>query len=181
VEILKTVSQEQRLSILKNEVGYYQKKEYPTRQALSLSELNQMKPHVDFESHSKYHPILTQLNDDECWEEISTSKIHLKKLLCRGINHFKFPNGDYGEREIIYVKKAGYLSSLTNDFGWNEKDVNPYKLKSIVVDDDASVNILSAQIYGLFHFLRYARYRIKKAISSPFLQLKSKKTLEKEV
>ena len=71
------------------------------------------------------------------------------------IEHFAYPNGDYGEREIEYVKKCGYKSARTIDCGWNSINTDPFKLKVTGVQDDASINKLCAQISGFFPILRY--------------------------
>lgn len=158
VEALKGVDDKARLSFLKDEVNYDPLREYNTRQALNLDEMTHMISEVDFQSHSRYHPILTHLSDAACKDEIEGSKTHLESLLKREIKHFKFPNGDYEEREISYVRTSGYRSSMTLDPGGNDLNSDPYRLKSAVVDDDASINVLAVQVNDVFIFLK-SRFR----------------------
>jgi len=153
--ILKKYNNKLRLQVLKDKVNYEQKKEYSTRQALNLEELKEMSTFVDFQSHSKFHPILINCTNEECKEEIKGSKAYLEKLLNKKINHFSYPNGDYSEREINFLKDCGYKSGRTLDVGWNNINTDVYKLKSMVIEDDASINILNGQISGVFPYFKY--------------------------
>lgn len=166
---LKKYSNKQRLKALKEAVDYKPKKEYAIRQALNLKELKEMAPYVDFQSHSKFHPILTISIDRECREEIEGSKDYLAILLNKDIKHYCYPNGDYADREIEYIKDSGYKSARTLDIGWNDINSDPYKLKAMPIQDDASVNTLCARISGFFGYLRYLRYGSFKGIHPPLI------------
>jgi len=155
IQELKKHSNNKRLEILIDKVGYEPQKEYSSRQALNLEELREMLPYVDFQSHSKFHPVLTTCEDKECLEEIKESKEALEKLLNKKIEHFAYPNGDYGSREIDFLRKCGYKSARTLDVGFNDMNSDPYKLKAIGIEDDACINILCGQIIGLFGYIRY--------------------------
>ena len=155
---LKKTSNEQRLKMLKDTVGYEPIKEYALRQALNLEEIKEMLPYVDFQSHSKFHSVLITYSDKECKKEIEESKYYLERLLNKKIDHFCFPNGDYSNREIEYLKDSGYKSGRTLDIGWNDANSDPYKLKAMGIQDDASINTLCAQICGLYGYLRFLRY-----------------------
>ena len=128
-----------------------------------------MSPFVDFQSHSKFHPVLTTCTDDECKEELVESKAYLEKLLNKKIIHFSYPNGDYSEREIEYLKKSGYKSARTLDIGWNDVNSDPYRLKALGIEDCASINILCGQIIGIFRYFKYLRYGSFKGIRPSFL------------
>lgn len=166
---LKKYDNKQRLKSLKDNINYEPQKEYSTRQALNLEELREMSYFVDFQSHSKFHPILTNCTDNECKEEIVESKEYLEKLLNKKIKHFNYPNGDYSEREIEYLKNFGYKSARTLDIGWNDVNSDLYRLKAMGIEDNASINVLNAQIIGFFGYLRFLRYRSFRGIHPPFI------------
>ena len=166
---LKRYDNNKRLKVLKDKMGYEPQKEYSSRQALNLEELWEMLPYVDFQSHSKLHPVLTTCEDKECLEEIKESKEALEKLLNKQIEHFAYPNGDYSYREIEFLKKCGYTSARTLDIGFNDINADPYKLKAIGIEDDACINILCGQIIGLFGYIRYFRHGSFKGMHPPFL------------
>jgi peptidoglycan/xylan/chitin deacetylase (PgdA/CDA1 family) len=158
IEKLKSYENKQRLKVLYDEVEYEQQKEYSTRQALNREELKAMSAYVDFQSHSKYHPVLPTCADQVCKEEIEGSKNILEDLFNINIEHFSYPNGDYSDREIEYLVSSDYKSGRTVDVGWNDVNSNPFKLKSMGIDDDATINILSAQVCGFLGYLRYVKY-----------------------
>ena len=132
--------------------------EFAQRQALSQSEMVAMiEAGVDFQGHTRLHPILTTCTDQECWAETATAKTELEQLLQQPVTHFAYPNGDYGPREIAYLQQAGYRSGRTIDVGWNDRRASRYALKAMVISDDASVNEMVAQLCGLLPYLRYLR------------------------
>ncbi|MGQ9570400.1 MAG: polysaccharide deacetylase family protein [Thermodesulfovibrionales bacterium] len=155
--VLKKYSNRERIIFLREKFGFTPTKEYPEeqRQALNKKEIMLMNGFVDFQSHSRFHPILTVCTYDECKKEIVQSKNEIEELLGEKCKHFAYPNGDYTEREIELVKKAGYLSARTIDVGWNDIKTNPYKLKAKMVTDNASINLLAAQLSGITQFFRY--------------------------
>lgn len=158
IRSLMKCSNRKRLAALKKNYGFTNTKEYPghERQALNIKELRLMKDFVDFQSHTRFHPILTTYEDEqEKYKEIYLSKKEIETLLNKDCKHFCYPGGDYTETEVELVKKAGYLSARTIDTGWNDLNTNPYKLKLTGVTDDASVNVLAVQLSGIPMYLRY--------------------------
>lgn len=154
---LKQSSDIERIQILDKEYGFKLTGELSEqeRQALNKREILLMKDFVDFQSHSRFHPILTTCKSNVCKEEIIGSKKELETLLGKECNHFSYPNGDYADREIGLLKEAGYLSARTIDVGWNGPHTDPYKLKITGITDDASVNMVAAQLSGLTMYIRY--------------------------
>jgi len=135
-EFLKTISQNNREKILKEKFNFKKddKGNISQRQSLSRNEIIKMIKYVNFESHSRYHAILPKCSNKESLEEIRKSRYDLKKLLNKEFNHFSFPNGDYTNREIKYLRKLGYLTSRTCDIGWNYLDTNPFLLSMMNLD-----------------------------------------------
>ncbi len=138
--------------------GFEPEKEYPDRQALSLAELREMSPRVDFGSHTRFHPVLTKCGEGTSSGEIAGSKESLERRLGRSIEHFAYPNGDYGAREIALLRRSGYGTGRTLDVGRNGPDADPYRLKAMAIDDDAPIVVLCAQLSGFFGYLKYVRY-----------------------
>lgn len=151
---LKTLSRKEMLNKLKEKVDYFPEKNYENRQALNLEELEQMKPFIDFQAHTCFHPILPFCENDESKTEIQNCKKELEEILKQPIKHFAYPNGDYTQREITYLKEAGYLSARTVKFGWNTLKSDPYQLNILAMNDDISVEKLSAQITGIFNTIK---------------------------
>jgi len=169
IQRLKKYDNNKRLKVLRGKMRYEPRKEYASRQALNLEELREMLPYVDFQSHSKFHPVLTTCEDKECLNEIKESKEALEKLLNKQFEHFAYPNGDYSYREIEFLKKCGYKSARTLDIGWNDVNSNPFKLKAMGIEDDVCINILCGQIIGLFGYIKYLQHGSFKGKHPPFL------------
>jgi len=124
------------------------------RQALSREEIRSMAGHVDFGSHTRTHPFLTSCDDKISEDEITASKKEVEALSGEECAHFAYPAGEYSARETTFAKKAGYLSARTCDHGWNDGNVDLFRLKAVEVADDASVNWLIAQMSGVPAFLK---------------------------
>jgi poly-beta-1,6-N-acetyl-D-glucosamine N-deacetylase len=152
-EKFKLLSDEERLSLLKK-YGYTEEKKFDDCQALSKSEIEDLKGIVDFQSHSIYHPVLTKCTDEKAYEEITLSKKMLEDHYDLEISAFSYPNGDYGEREILYAKKAGYKYGITADVGYNDSNTDLFKLKRITARDDADIDELLVKATGLWIYLK---------------------------
>lgn len=162
LESFKRLHYDQMLKLLYDQVDYRPDKEYKERQVLNKLEIIDMLAYVDFGAHTKYHPILTNCPKDKCFDEIADSKRYLEELIGEQIDDFAYPNGYYSSREIRFVKDSGYRSARTLDVGWIDMNSDPYRLKVMEIQDNASLNILCTQISGLFPAVRTLRVRIKK-------------------
>jgi len=153
-ERLKRMTNTERLSELAI-LGFRQDAERDIAVALSAQDVQQMRPFVDFQSHGRFHPILTCCDDEECEVEIVQSRGEIMRLVGGDCRHFAFPNGNYGEREITLLKSAGYLAARTLDLGWNDHRTDPFRLKAVPVSDDSSCSWLAVQMSMLPTYLRY--------------------------
>ena len=145
-EKLKKLPNAKRLARLKRTTDFEPEKTYPDRQALNIEEMKEMSENVDFQPHTRFHPILPHCTETECRQEILGSKVDLEKLLGIECSHFSYPNGDYTEREIEIVKTAGFRSARTTVIGWNTLEAAPYQLKTIPIADDAGFALFRAQL-----------------------------------
>lgn len=149
----KQMTDAERLEFLLSR-DHHPEQEYPDRQALSKSEIEELKPLVDFQAHSVSHPILPACADEKAEREIERCKTDLERLYGLKIEAFAFPNGDYTEREINLACKAGYSCVLTVDYGFNNPNTDLFRLKRIPVPDQATVSELLVKISGLWGLLR---------------------------
>jgi peptidoglycan/xylan/chitin deacetylase (PgdA/CDA1 family) len=158
VERLKRLTNKERLAAL-GALGYQQDGQASPENVsgLSITQLESMLPYVNFESHTRFHPILTRCDDGECSDEISISKREIEELISAPCRHFAYTNGNYGKREIAALKRAGYTTGRTCDVGWNDERTDPFRLKAFDVGDDASVSWLAAHLTGIPLYLRYLR------------------------
>jgi peptidoglycan/xylan/chitin deacetylase (PgdA/CDA1 family) len=150
-EPFKRVPDGERRTALEREVGFSPLRAYDVerQQALQEEDVRHLSGQVEFGSHGRFHPILPRCSEEDAETEIVGSKSEVEQLVGLPCDHFSFPNGDYGEREVALVKQAGYLSARTTDIGWNGGDSDPFRLKVVSMPDDASVNRLAAEVCGV--------------------------------
>jgi peptidoglycan/xylan/chitin deacetylase (PgdA/CDA1 family) len=153
VQQLKTVRDEERLAILRK-AGFEETTEFEERQALSAPEIEELKGKVDFQSHSVFHPILPRCVSARAEAEITQSKEDLEASLASEIYAFAYPNGEYSERELLLVEKAGYRCALTLDRGFNSARTPPFRLRRICLPDDADRHELVVKTSGLWGGIR---------------------------
>ena len=150
---LERVPDEERLNRLK-EHGYTDETEFGNRVALSSEEIEDMRPLVDFQSHTATHPILPECDDNKAAYEIKQSKIDLETRYGLDIYALCYPNGDYSLRDFELLKEAGYECGLTIDNGFNSASTDLFRLKRICISDIADVNQLLVTACGIWHILR---------------------------
>lgn len=124
---------------------------------LSAAQIETMRPYVDFQSHTRFHPTLTRCEDDECFEEMAMSKVEVERIVGKPCEHFAYPYGMYGSREVALLKAAGYKTGRTTDVGWNDESSDPFRLKAFDIEDDSSAQWFAAQLTGLTLVPRYLR------------------------
>lgn len=155
VQYLKSVDHDVRLRNLSDCTGFSIEQDFgeEERQALNRAEMNGMMSHVDFQSHTCFHPILTTCNEKVVREELARSRIGLEQKIGRPVRHFAYPNGDYSTREVRLLREAGYQSARTTDIGWNGPKTDPFRLKITGVSDNAPLWMLKAELTGIPGYL----------------------------
>lgn len=155
-EPYKALANRERVGALKRDVGFEPEREYALaeRQALSDREIDEMAPFVDFQVHTRFHPVLPRCDADEAWEEIAVSKRELEERLGRACRHFSYPNGDFGPRDAELARRAGFASARTTELGWVGAGADPFRLPCFGITDTASVRVLGAQLSGIPSWVR---------------------------
>jgi hypothetical protein len=148
IENLKLFDNNTRKKML-YDLGFDQAWKVTPRQAIAVEALRSVLDWADLGAHTRFHPILTRCEDQECQEEISLSKKELLPFIGIELNDFSYPNGDYSEREVGFVKDAGFGSARTCDPGWNNRKSDQFRLKGIYIDDEASVDKFAVQLTGV--------------------------------
>lgn len=149
----KRVSNAEKLRLLK-QAGFTPQMTFDTPQALTKEQLEEMKPYVNFQAHTQFHPCLPQCDDKEAQAEIADAKKALESKFNLSINAIAYPNGDYSKRDILLSQQAGYQCGLTVDFGFNTINSDLFRLKRFDVNDTADLNELIVKSSGLWGFLK---------------------------
>jgi len=151
-ERLKRVPDHERVRQLK-EMGFVETQDSTERQALSDGEIAMLNGMVDFQCHTRLHPVLPRCSPERAKEEIEKAKDELEQRLGRLIYALAYPNGDYSEREVVLARAAGYDCALTLDGRVNRANTDIFRLGRMGVSDSADSNELIVKASGLWDFL----------------------------
>lgn len=149
---LKALPDEERLRELAA-AGFSPDAEYPHRQALSAAEIAEMAPWVDFQAHSRSHPILPRCSDGVAAAEIAGSADDIARLTGVRPAAFAYPNGDRSDRDVELVRSAGYVWAFTVEPGYVDAGSDPYGLCRISVGDSAGTTELVSRASGAYGIL----------------------------
>jgi peptidoglycan/xylan/chitin deacetylase (PgdA/CDA1 family) len=159
---LKRISNKKKLDIL-NQAGFPLTRSYGYTQSLNKRQIWEMKNDVDFQSHTLFHPCLSQCDDEEARNEISKSKEILKSEYGLPIYAIAYPDGDYSDRDIKLCKEAGYSCGITVDYGFNSLKTDLFKLKRLSVNDTDNMDELVVRTSGVWDFLKKSFLAIRKS------------------
>jgi len=102
-----------------------------SNQILSWEEINEMKDDlITFGSHTKSHPLLTQLEDNKLKEEIYNPKLEIEKKINKKIFFFAYPFGKSNQTIKKMLKNAGYMAAFSTS---NKRKEDSFDLKRITV------------------------------------------------
>lgn len=149
---LKRLPDVARLEALQ-ETGFDETREYADRRALSSDEIGVMRETVDFQAHTRLHPVLPMCGELRAHDEISGCKRILAEQFGLATWAFAYPNGDYCDRDVGFVKEAGFGCALTIDAGFNDAKTDMFRLKRILIPDNAGLDELAVKASGFWSFL----------------------------
>ena len=152
-QTFKRMHNQEKLRLLE-EAGFTPKTVFNAPQALTKEQIEEMKPYVNFQAHTQFHPCLPQCDDAEAWTEIADDKETLESEFKLAINAIAYPNGDYSDRDIAFSQQAGYSCGLTVDFGFNTVHSDLFRLKRFDANDTTDRNELIVKASGLWGFLK---------------------------
>ncbi len=150
---LKKYPDEKRLETL-TKFNFKERKEFDDRQALSKSEIEELKEIADLQSHTMFHPILNNCSEEKATKEILYSKRELEDKYGLEIYAIAYPNGDYTKREISIARSAGYKCGLTSDAGFNSQNTDLFRLKRLCLLDDSDINEVLVKTSGIWGYLK---------------------------
>lgn len=165
IESMKLLDNNERIETL-NRHGLRQEAEYADYQALQDWQIEEMKPWVDFQSHTCTHPILPRCSDETAEREVADSKKNLEGRYGLRIYALAYPNGDYSARDIAKAQASGYRCGLTVDAGYNDLHSDLFRLRRLSVGDarkgTTELMVKASGLYVLLkHWVRHPDYGYK--------------------
>lgn len=68
------------------------------------------------QSHTRTHPFLSELNEEQMFKELRGSKEDLEKMFKVPMDFVAYPSGDFDERVLAAAEKAGYKMGFTTNY-----------------------------------------------------------------
>lgn len=132
-------------------------KSYIREVSLDWNEIRQLSADnlVCIGAHTVNHYNLVALSDINSKHEIVESKKIIEKHIEKPVNHFSYPLGQYGLREIQYVSESGFLTATTIKTA-NIFDAHltyPFALPRIALNSLTTTDVLDLHLNGFFHFM----------------------------
>lgn len=150
VEFFKTIDNEDRIKILEETKTKIQLK----REALTVDQVNEISKNqfVSIGSHSVSHPILPRCSNEASRYEILHSKEVLEEWTGKQVKHFAYPNGDYSNREISFLKRFGYTLAFSTEQKYltKEKLATQYRLPRFMMVENATFEENICRIVGVW-------------------------------
>lgn len=94
----------------------------------------------DIGCHSRTHPYLSDLNEEQLDSEIVEPKLRLQEITGRAVQHFSCPGGRWDTRVALAIKRAGYETMATSRTRANTSDSDPFCLGRVAVMRDTSLD-----------------------------------------
>jgi peptidoglycan/xylan/chitin deacetylase (PgdA/CDA1 family) len=127
---------------------------------LNSGELKQLaEAGITIGAHTRTHPILSLLSEEEARREIQESKVEIERALGRAVWAFAYPFGNpatIGEREFSLVRQAEYSCAFLNVEHWAGHESNPLALCRTHVTADMTIAEFSAHLSGVHTRLQRA-------------------------
>lgn len=105
-------------------------------------------PLFDVQAHTRSHRWLPTVDDATAREEITRSRRDLEDRLGHSVQHFCYPAGLYGERDVALVREAGFTVATTTDPGPNHAGVDPLRLRRTMVYRPESMDVFRLRLEG---------------------------------
>lgn len=154
-KILKSIPDSERRARMRFKYSHWDEKEYDEPMALSVKQLNAF---VDsgctIGSHSLFHPLLDLCDEQIGFQECRLSRERLEALIGKPVVHFALPNGNFNEKVLDWVRRAGYRSCRTTLRGWVTQTTSPFSLPDFGVADTADTKKAEIQVCGLWNILK---------------------------
>jgi peptidoglycan/xylan/chitin deacetylase (PgdA/CDA1 family) len=86
---------------------------------------------IEIGSHTVTHPILPNVCPERVRRELNDSRLRLESVLGHSVKLFCYPNGNMNVEVREEVKRAGYVSAVATEYGFNDDHSDPFALRRI--------------------------------------------------
>jgi peptidoglycan/xylan/chitin deacetylase (PgdA/CDA1 family) len=119
-------------------IGWTERPGIAGRQILTWEEALQLEPLVTLEPHTRTHPSLPTLDDEQLHAEIAGSRTDLTERTGRSHAYFAYPYGHHDARVAAAAAEAGYTASVSVRWGLSDATTDRHALKRLSINGDES-------------------------------------------
>ena len=117
---------------------------YPLLDADEIHDMQQRG--CSFQSHTRSHRHLPELDDDALRDELRGSRETLSELLREEVRYLAYPFGQVDERVEVASRNAGYAAAFATQPGFNRPDVDRFRIRRLDVFGTDSAAMLLRKI-----------------------------------
>lgn len=143
----------------------------PENPVMAKNAMREISSFQEIGAHTLNHAYLNGLNDNDAEYEITQCKVLLEEIIGKPIDAFCFPGGKFSDRDLLLVKKAGYLFGRTTklmaisntQFKLMNTSVQAYNHSSITLLIHCILNFNIPPIQRNCFFMKYNKNFLKLA------------------
>src|SRR5260370_29659838 len=115
---------------------------------LSWDQLRQLaKEGLTLGSHTRTHPVMTQVTADIMREEIRGSQEHLRREIGMALPIFCYPNGNHNDTVVSIARDEGSRLAFTTLSGENKSEsLDLLRLRRVVITPRTSISVFYARL-----------------------------------
>ena len=117
---------------------------YPLLASKHISEMRNMG--FTFQSHSRSHPDLTTLLEDQLVAELAGSRQDLENMLGEEVKYLAYPYGRFDESVLRATRAAGYEAAFCTQSGFNRRGVDLYCIRRLEICGTDTTSMLARKI-----------------------------------
>ena len=115
---------------------------------LTMKHINTMRQRgFSFHSHTRLHPDLVTLSDDELVDELAGSRQDLNNMLDEEVRYLAYPYGRFNDHVISAARAAGYEAAFSTQPGFNRHDIDPFRIRRLDIAGTDSPGMLTRKIH----------------------------------
>ncbi len=120
-------------------------------------------PWISIGSHTRTHPILSELNETQIRDEIANAKIELEQIFGRPVLYLAYPRGNFNSLIGKIAEEAGYrLAFTTSPKKLKSSEIGPFAMLRVKISRTSDNPVLFwFKISGIYEALKLKFHQMK--------------------
>jgi len=129
---------------------------------------------VQIGSHTRTHPMLTQLSEEEARRELSESRRRLSEITNSEVKLFCFPYGAFDDNLITWCREEGYDRVFTTLPHMAFSEADEFVVGRVMSDPDDWPLEFRLKLFGAYRWLPFASSFKRRVLSKMRLEMASR-------